>query len=140
MKQEKPRYVYFSTNKENNGEGIAYLGYTFDVETKTLKFALGFCSPKDRFSRKIAHTVVNGRISKGKCMEISVPTWSYRRRLNEVLPVIIEVMKRKDFRPEVFGMTDFPGWAVSEKSDNVFAKLLNFEEEADVPEKVEVTA
>ena len=55
------RYIYFGKNKGGNHNGIACVGYELEGERK-MKMSFSFCSPNDRFSRKKAHAILDGRM------------------------------------------------------------------------------
>jgi len=58
------RYIYFGKEDNNKEHGVTCIGYKFEGD-RGLRMSFCFCSPKDRFSKKKAHAIIEGRMSKG---------------------------------------------------------------------------
>lgn len=56
------RYLYLRPDLKRNDLGAVCFGYYF--EDNKIIYAYSICSPKDHFSRKIAHSIIMGRLKK----------------------------------------------------------------------------
>ena len=59
------KYIYFGNTKKSKHYGILTIAYRYDHDSKAIEYALAFCSPRDRFSRKIGRRISKGRLENG---------------------------------------------------------------------------
>ena len=76
MKSNKVFFTHFEVNhnfKSFKNKGHVTIAGIFDKEKKELKFAASFCSPKDRFIKKVGRDLASKRLleSGESCMTIS---------------------------------------------------------------------
>jgi hypothetical protein len=68
------RYVYIRNDQHNQVShskiGSLSFGYRWNNETKTLDVTAAFCSPKDRFNKKKARMILNGRMNSDRFVQI----------------------------------------------------------------------
>ena len=56
------RYLYLRPDLKRNDLGAVCFGYYFN--DNQIVYASSICSPKDNFSRKMAHDIIGGRLIK----------------------------------------------------------------------------
>ena len=76
MKSNKVFFTHFEVNhnfKSFKNKGHVTIAGIFDKDKKELKFAASFCSPKDRFVKKVGRDLASKRLLEGgeSCMTIS---------------------------------------------------------------------
>lgn len=71
------RYVYFGKTKDSTKHnGIICVGYEQvpgkqkELGEYSYRYAMSFCRPGEAFSRKIAHSIIDGRMEVGQFQEV----------------------------------------------------------------------
>jgi len=59
------KYAYFGRLKNQRHKGVICFGYVVDSVANEIQYSTAFCSPKDNFNKKIAHSILEGRHKKG---------------------------------------------------------------------------
>ena len=70
MTTNQIKFIYFGNTKKSNHRGILTVAYRYNSEKKLIEYALSFCSPKDRFSKKIGRKISSGRLKSDYCYRI----------------------------------------------------------------------
>ena len=115
------RYIYFGRFKGMaDHKGITCVGYEFE-DNKKMKMSFAFCSPEERFSRKKAHTILNGRMqndqvvtanTQEKPMKYEEVTAMVRDFINAIAPNDIKAYSNnhKYKKHASVGGVNFPWW------------------------------
>lgn len=61
------RYVHFRNFTDNSAISI---GFTYNPDSSEFTYAVAFCSPKDRFAKKKAHKILEGRLGSFRSLRI----------------------------------------------------------------------
>ena len=106
------KYIYIKQHpkSKNNTEhgGVVCVGYKYDDNNSTIYVSTSFCNPKDRFSKKKAHRIIEGRMKANKVMKIITdkpPT--YEDMLDVVLTELNDPLTEKCGK---FCMVNTPSW------------------------------
>ena len=110
------RFIYFNHEKGKvKHPGITCVGYTYDKEKKQLKFAISQCSPKDRFSKKLARKMITGRFRNNKrCFiipDIEVSHGDYKEpKYKDCIDIISKYINNLLSHQKEGGKRIFPQW------------------------------
>ncbi len=101
------RYIYFR-NGEHFGPAISF-GY-FINQDNDIVVSVAFCSEEDRFNKKIARKILNGRLEKGRC--VVIPTnFTKEPKYEVVVDLIKHSFRSKDYRHQWKQIIPiFPKW------------------------------
>jgi len=105
---EEMRYIYFG-DKRSFGAPVVCAGYKIDGDK--IIYGVSFCSPKDRFSRKQAHLILNGRHGKNKVERIQSP--GHNPRYEDVATLIKSDIQRNIVEKGSVGRVPKPMWFTS---------------------------
>ena len=106
------KYIYIkqhpkSKNNTKHG-GVVCVGYKYDDNNATIYISTSFCNPQDRFSKKRAHKIIEGRMNVGKFMKIitdKLPTYEDMLRM-----VYAELNHPSTVETGKFCMVNTPSW------------------------------
>ena len=104
------RFIYFRDNLEaTNHNGIICAGYRDEEDVCLIAFA--FCSPEDRFEKKIARDIINNRFDNDICIRIeksdNLKLETYRDWVSLVMEIYNSNIGNHAFAQGIFA----PSWA-----------------------------
>lgn len=108
------KYIYFRTNPEskNNTDhnGVICVGYKHNPNERTIAIAASFCNPKERFSKKIAHKIINGRMDAGHIIKL-VDVSETPPKYEEMVKLIKDELNHPlTISVGTFAMVQLPSW------------------------------
>jgi len=113
------KYIYFGHNKGGKHNGVICVGFEHKYNCNSLiTYSVALCSPKDNFSRKLARTIINGRMKKGISRVLVL---GGNRTNKEMIDGIIDDYDHSPLPPSTKGRV--PEWAKSIKTLSVLSKL-----------------
>lgn len=100
------RYIYFRPNTKTNASPAISIGYYTD-DNNNLVASIAFCSPKDRFCKKTARTIINGRIEAGKCVVIETE-YDREPKYHDAMHKILDHLIKKNWKWQ--SVFPIPSW------------------------------
>ena len=103
------RYAYVRPNEKDNMGGALAFGYFID-DNHDIVASIAFCSPRDRFCKKTARTIINGRVENGKC--VVIPTdFTADPKYVESVEIVMDHYKSKFWKWSQ--IVNIPSWSQS---------------------------
>lgn len=108
------RYVYMRDFVDGSALSI---GFMYDNAEKMFEYTVGFCSPRDRFSKKKAHKIIEGRLGAKCSIRFHNDT---DLKYGEAIREIMKTYDAETWR-EIFHM---PSWAADNIENMIEADSL----------------
>ena len=60
------KYRYYGDRSKSRHNGIITAAYIYDKKNNKIRIGLAFCSPKDKFNKRIGREIAKGRLERNK--------------------------------------------------------------------------